>query len=43
MIDLNNYIKNQTKKIDSRLEYHMNLLNKSVVTEAMTYSVKNGG
>ena len=43
MIDLNNYIKNQTKKIDSRLEYHLNLLNKSVVTDAMTYSVKNGG
>ena len=43
MIDLNNYIKNQAKKIDSRLEYHLNLLNKSVVTDAMTYSVKNGG
>lgn len=43
MIDLNDYIKNQAKKIDSRLEYHLNLLNKSVVTDAMTYSVKNGG
>lgn len=43
MIDLKNYIKNQAKKIDSRLEYHLNLLNKSVVTDAMTYSVKNGG
>lgn len=43
MIDLNTYIKNQAEKIDNRLEYHLNLLNKSVVTDAMTYSVKNGG
>lgn len=43
MIDLNNYIKTQAEKIDNRLEYHLNLLNKSVVTDAMTYSVKNGG
>lgn len=43
MIDLSNYIKNQAEKIDSRLEHHLNLLNKSVVTDAMTYSVKNGG
>ncbi len=43
MIDLNSYIKNQAEKIDNRLEYHLDLLNKSVVTDAMTYSVKNGG
>ncbi len=43
MIDLNKYIKNQAEKIEDRLEYHLNLLNKSVVTDAMTYSVKNGG
>lgn len=43
MIDLNTYIKNQAEKIDKRLEYYLNLLNKSVVTDAMTYSVKNGG
>lgn len=43
MIDLNNYIKTQAEKIDNRLEYHLNLFNKSVVTDAMTYSVKNGG
>ncbi len=43
MIDLNTYIKNQAKKIDNRLEYHLAQLNKSVVTDAMTYSVKNGG
>lgn len=43
MIDLTTYIKNQAEKIDNRLEYHLNLLNKSVVTDAMTYSVKNGG
>lgn len=43
MIDLTAYIKNQAEKIDNRLEYHLDLLNKSVVTDAMTYSVKNGG
>ena len=43
MIDLNSYIKNQAEKIDNRLECHLDLLNKSVVTDAMTYSVKNGG
>ncbi len=43
MIDLNSYIKNQAEKIDNRLEYHLGLLNKSVVADAMTYSVKNGG
>ncbi len=43
MIDLNSYIKNQAKIIDNRLEYHLAQLNKSVVTDAMTYSVKNGG
>ena len=43
MIDLNSYIKNQAKNIDNRLEYHLDLLNKTVVTDAMIYSVKNGG
>lgn len=43
MIDLNSYIKNQAEMIDNRLEYHLAQLNKSVVTDAMTYSVKNGG
>lgn len=43
MTDMNAYIKNQAKKIDNRLEEHLKLLNHSVVTEAMTYSVKNGG
>ena len=43
MIDLTAYIKNQAEKIDNRLEYHLDLLNKSVVTDAMTYSMKNGG
>ena len=43
MTDMNAYIKNQAEKIDNRLEEHLKLLNHSVVTEAMTYSVKNGG
>ena len=43
MIDLNNYVKNQAEKIDNRLEHHLNQLRQSVVTDAMTYSVKNGG
>lgn len=43
MIDLNTYVKQQAEKIDNRLEYHLSQLNNSVVTEAMTYSVKNGG
>ena len=43
MIDLTTYIKSQAEMIDNRLEYHLALLNKSVVTDAMTYSVKNGG
>lgn len=43
MSDLNNYIKNQAKSIDDRLEYHLNKLSKSVVTDALAYSVKNGG
>ena len=43
MTDMKAYIKNQAEKIDNRLEEHLKLLNHSVVTEAMTYSVKNGG
>lgn len=43
MIDLTTYIKSQAEMIDNRLEYLLALLNKSVVTDAMTYSVKNGG
>ncbi len=43
MTDMNAYIKSQAEKIDNRLEEHLNSLNKSIVTEAMTYSVKNGG
>lgn len=43
MTDMNAYIKNQAEKIDNRLEEHLKLLNHSVVTEAMAYSVKNGG
>ena len=43
MTDMNAYIKSQAEKIDNRLEEHLSSLNKSVVTEAMIYSVKNGG
>lgn len=43
MTDLNLYIKEQAKRIDNRLEFHLNQLNKSIVTDAMTYSVSNGG
>ena len=43
MTDMNAYIKEQAEKIDNRLEEHLNSLNKSIVTDAMTYSVKNGG
>lgn len=43
MADLNLYIKERAKLIDNRLEFHLNKLNKSIVTDAMTYSVKNGG
>lgn len=43
MADLNLYIKEQAKLIDNRLEFHLNKLNKTIVTDAMTYSVKNGG
>lgn len=43
MTDLNLYIKEQAKRIDNRLEFHLNQLNKSIVTDAMTYSVRNGG
>lgn len=43
MTDLNSYVKMQAEKVDIRLDYHLNSLEKSVVTEAMAYSVKNGG
>lgn len=43
MTNLNDYIKNQAKAIDERLEYHLKQLSRNVVTDAMTYSVKNGG
>ena len=43
MTNLNEYIKNQAEKIDTRLEYHLGQLPKSIVSDAMVYSVKNGG
>ncbi|MBR5202254.1 MAG: polyprenyl synthetase family protein [Clostridia bacterium] len=43
MTDMNAYIKSQAEKINNRIEEHLKLLNQSIVTEAMTYSIKNGG
>ena len=43
MTNINDYIKNQAKQIDSRLEYHLSQLSNNAVTDAMAYSVKNGG